>query len=103
MYKLAFFVPVEDAESVKQAVFEAGAGRIGVYENVCFQTRGTGQFRPMEGAHPHIGTVGNLESVEECKVELLCDEAHIHGTIAALKLAHPYEEVAYDVWQLADL
>ena len=103
MYKLAFFVPVEDADSVKQAVFEAGAGRIGVYESVCFQTRGTGQFRPMEGAHPHIGSVGSLESVEEFKVEMLCDEAHIHGAIAALKLAHPYEEVAYDVWQLADL
>ena len=44
MYKLAFFVPVEDAESVKQAVFEAGAGRVGAYENVCFQTRGTGQL-----------------------------------------------------------
>ena len=103
MYKLAFFVPVEDANSVKQAVFEAGAGRIGVYENVCFQTRGTGQFRPMEGANPHIGSVGSLEQVEEYKVEMLCDEAHIHGAIAALKLAHPYEEVAYDVWLLADL
>ena len=102
MYKLAFFVPVEDANSVKQAVFEAGAGRIGVYENVCFQTRGTGQFRPMEGANPHIGSVGSLEQVEEYKVEMLCDEAHIHGAIAALKLAHPYED-AYDVWLLADL
>lgn len=103
MYKLAFFVPIEDAESVKQAVFEAGAGRIGNYEHACFQTLGTGQFRPTEGANPHTGSVGSLEKVEEFKVELLCDEAHIHGAIAALKLAHPYEEVAYDVWQLADL
>ncbi|TVP49036.1 MAG: NGG1p interacting factor NIF3 [Halomonas sp.] len=103
MYKLAFYVPIDDAESVKRAVFEAGAGRIGVYEHVCFQTRGTGQFRPMEGAHPHIGSVGSLEHVEEVKVEMVCDEAHIHGTIAALKLAHPYEEVAYDVFLLADL
>lgn len=103
MYKLTFFVPVDNVESVKQAVFEAGAGRIGAYENACFQTRGTGQFRPMEGAHPHIGAVGSLERVEEFKVELVCDEAHIHGAIAALKLAHPYEEVAYDVWLLADL
>ncbi|HAA43979.1 MAG: hypothetical protein XD36_2977 [Halomonas sp. 54_146] len=103
MYKLTFFVPVDNAESVKKAVFEAGAGRIGAYEHACFQTRGTGQFRPMEGAHPHIGAVGHLEKVEEFKVELVCDEAHIYGAIAALKLAHPYEEVAYDVWQLADL
>ncbi|MGE6605221.1 NGG1p interacting factor NIF3 [Halomonas sp. NPDC076908] len=103
MYKMAFFVPVDAAESVKQAVFEAGAGSIGDYENVCFQTRGTGQFRPTEGANPHIGAVGSLESVEEFKIEMVCDEAHIHGAIAALKLAHPYEEVAYDVWLLADL
>lgn len=103
MYKLAFFVPIEDAESVKQAVFEAGAGRIGNYDHACFQTLGTGQFRPTGEANPHIGSVGSLEKVEEFKVELLCDEAHIHGAIAALKLAHPYEEVAYDVWQLADL
>lgn len=103
MYKIAFFVPIDAAESVKQAVFEAGAGSIGDYENVCFQTRGTGQFRPTKGANPHIGTVGSLESVEEFKVEMVCDEAHIHGAIAALKLAHPYEEVAYDAWLLADL
>ena len=103
MYKLAFFVPIESAESVKNAVFEAGAGRIGDYEHACFQTRGTGQFRPLEGADPHIGKVGALETVEELKVEMVCEEAYIHAAIAALKLAHPYEEVAYDVWQLADL
>ncbi len=56
MYKLAFFVPVEDAESVKEAVFETGAGRLGDYEACCFQTRGTGQFRPLEGAHPILDT-----------------------------------------------
>ncbi|KHJ52046.1 NGG1p interacting factor 3 protein, NIF3 [Vreelandella venusta] len=103
MYKLAFFVPADHVESVKRAVFDAGAGRIGDYEHVCFQTRGTGQFRPMEGAEPHIGQVGTLERVEEFKVELVCDDAHIQAAIAALKLAHPYEEVAYDVWQLANL
>ncbi|WP_447555648.1 NGG1p interacting factor NIF3 [Vreelandella sp. EE22] len=103
MYKLAFFVPVEDAESVKEAIFETGAGRIGDYEACCFQTRGTGQFRPLEGAHPHIGRVGELETVEEYKVELVCEDGVIHAAVAALKLAHPYEEVAYDVWELADL
>lgn len=103
MYKLAFFVPVEDAESVKEAVFETGAGRIGDYEACCFQTRGTGQFRPLNGAAPHIGQVGTLEKVEECKIELVCEDELIKAAIAALKLAHPYEEVAYDVWQLADL
>ncbi|MCG7576610.1 MULTISPECIES: YqfO family protein [unclassified Halomonas] len=103
MYKLAFFVPIENADSVKRAVFEAGAGRIGDYEHVCFHSRGTGQFRPMAGAEPHIGQVGTLETVDEFKIEMVCADEHIRAAIAALKLAHPYEEVAYDVWQLADL
>lgn len=103
MYKLAFFVPVEDAEAVKEAVFATGAGRIGDYEACCFQTRGTGQFRPLEGADPHIGRVGDLERVEELKVELVCEGGRIREAVAALKAAHPYEEPAYDVWSLADL
>lgn len=103
MYKLAFFVPTEDAESVKEAVFETGAGRIGDYEACCFQTRGTGQFRPLQGADPYIGNVGELAYVDELKVELVCEDDRIQAAIAALKLAHPYEEVAYDVWALADL
>ncbi|KPQ26713.1 MULTISPECIES: Nif3-like dinuclear metal center hexameric protein [unclassified Halomonas] len=103
MYKLAFFVPTEEAESVKEAVFETGAGRIGDYEACCFQTQGTGQFRPLEGSDPHIGQVGELEFVDELKIELVCSDDHIQAAIAALKLAHPYEEVAYDVWALADL
>ncbi|AVI64304.1 NIF3 1 [Halomonas sp. GFAJ-1] len=102
MYKLAFFVPVENAENVKEAVFETGAGRIGDYEACCFQTRGTGQFRPLKGANPHMGQVGALETVEEYKIELVCEDELIKAAITALKLAHPYEEVAYDVWQLAD-
>ncbi|WP_447895440.1 NGG1p interacting factor NIF3 [Vreelandella sp. GE22] len=103
MYKLTFYVPIEDAESVKEAVFETGAGRIGHYEACCFQTPGTGQFRPMEGAHPHIGKVGELTTLEEYKVEMVCDDDCIHAAVAALQLAHPYEEVAYAVWELADL
>lgn len=103
MYKLAFFVPIEDAESVKEAVFETGAGRVGDYAACCFQTQGTGQFRPLEGAHPHIGKVDTLVQVQELKVELVCTDEYIHAAIAALRLAHPYEEVAYHVWQLADL
>lgn len=103
MYKLAFFVPVEDAEAVKEAVFSSGAGRIGDYEACCFQTRGTGQFRPLDGADPHIGKVGALERVEELKVELVCSDALIRDAVATLKAAHPYEEPAYEVWQLANI
>ncbi|MDZ7852180.1 MAG: YqfO family protein [Halomonas sp.] len=103
MYKLAFFVPVADAETVKEAVFATGAGRIGDYEACCFQTRGTGQFRPLAGANPHIGQIGDLEQVEELKVELVCEDDLIYTAVAALKLAHPYEEPAYDVWRLESL
>ncbi|WP_163649175.1 NGG1p interacting factor NIF3 [Modicisalibacter sp. 'Wilcox'] len=103
MYKLAFFVPVEDAEPVKEAVFATGAGRIGDYEACCFQTRGSGQFRPLAGADPHIGRVGELEHVEELKVELVCEDGRIRDAVAALKTAHPYEEPAYEVWRLEDL
>lgn len=101
MYKLAFYVPVEDAEAVKEAVFVTGAGRIGNYEACCFQTPGTGQFRPLAGASPHIGQVGDLERVEELKVELVCEDDLIEEAVAALRAAHPYEEPAFDVWKLA--
>lgn len=103
MYKLAFFVPRDDAQAVKEAVFATGAGRIGDYEACCFQTLGTGQFRPLPGATPHIGKVGDLEQVEELKVELVCEDSLIGNAVAALKLAHPYEEPAYDVWRLEEL
>ncbi|WP_299202052.1 YqfO family protein [uncultured Amphritea sp.] len=103
MYKLAFFVPQENLESVKQAVFATGAGKIGNYENCCWQVKGFGQFRPLPGSNPHIGQQGALEQVEEWKVELVCEDHLIRAAVNALKLAHPYEEVAYDVWPLSDL
>lgn len=102
-YKLCFFVPEEHLEAVKQAVFDAGAGRIGDYDSCCWQAPGQGQFRALAGANPFIGQQGKLERVVEYKVELICDDAHIHGAIAALKLAHPYEEPAYDVIALLEI
>ncbi|WP_251978879.1 NGG1p interacting factor NIF3 [Salinicola avicenniae] len=103
MYKLAFYVPETHCEAVKAAVFATGAGRLGDYEGCCFQTRGEGQFRPLDGADPHIGKVGDLTKIEEIKVELVCEEARIREAIAALLTAHPYETPAYDVWPLSDL
>ncbi len=102
MYKLAFFVPEENLEPVKQALFAVGAGKIGDYDSCCWQVKGVGQFRPLSGSHPHIGRHNDLEQVEEWKVELVCEDQLISTAVAALKQAHPYEEVAYDVWQLAD-
>ncbi len=100
MYKLSFFVPESHLECVKKAVFEAGAGRIGDYEHCCWQVEGTGQYRPLSGSQPFIGESGQLEQVSEYKVELVCEDELIASAVAAMKAAHPYEEVAYDVIRL---
>jgi hypothetical protein len=103
MYKLAFFVPESHLEQVKAAVFAAGAGRIGNYDQCCWQTLGMGQFRPLAGSNPFVGTIQQLEQVPEYRVEMVCDDALINVAVAALHSAHPYEQPAIDVWQLAEL
>lgn len=103
MYKLCFFVPQADAEAVKAALFAAGVGRIGDYDQCCWQTLGQGQFRPLVGANPYLGQHGQLETVAELKVEMVCMDERIHIAVATLKQAHPYEEVAYEVYRLADI
>jgi len=100
MYKICFFVPENDVEIVKTALFKAGAGHIGDYDCCSWQTIGTGQFRPLENSNPAIGQLGKIETVSEYKVELVCDEGHIAEVIVALKQSHPYEEPAYDVIKL---
>jgi len=103
MYKLVFFVPQSHVESVKTAVFGAGAGRIGDYEHCAWQVLGEGQFRPLQGSNPFIGSQDVLEKVSEYRVELVCADEHIADAVAALKAAHPYEEPAFDVTRLVDV
>ena len=100
MYKIEFYVSVADADKVKSAVFAAGGGRIGNYDCCCWQTSGTGQFRPCEGSNPRIGRKGAVEKVEELKVELVCDWSCLDAVVAALKKAHPYETPAYQYWEV---
>lgn len=100
MYKFCFFVPEKDAEATKAAVFEAGGGRIGDYDCCAWQTGGQGQFRPLAGSNPHLGEHGELEKVDEFKVELVCADHLIGDVVAAMKRAHPYEEPAYEVYRL---
>jgi hypothetical protein len=100
MYKFCFFVPVSDAEATKDAVFQAGGGRIGDYDCCAWQTLGQGQFRPLDGSNPHLGEHGQLELVDEVKVELVCEDRLIRDVVAAMKRAHPYEEPAYEVYRL---
>jgi len=103
MFKLVFFVPASHVESVKSAVFAAGAGRIGDYEHCAWQVLGEGQFRPLAGSKPFIGSQDVLEKVSEYHVELVCADACIADAVAALKAAHPYEEPAFDVTRLVDV
>ncbi|RYY03093.1 MAG: NGG1p interacting factor NIF3 [Gammaproteobacteria bacterium] len=103
MYKLVFFVPESHLEQVKTAVFNAGAGQIGNYDQCCWQIAGAGQFRPLASSHAFIGQLNKLEQVTEYRVEMVCADAFIRAAVKALRLAHPYEEPAIDVWQLAEL
>lgn len=100
MYKICFFVPENDVELVKDALFNAGAGHIGNYDSCSWQSPGVGQFRPLDNSNPAIGQQGKTQIVSEYKVELVCDEEHIKNVIKALKDNHPYEEPAYDVIKL---
>lgn len=101
MYKLCFYVPGSHVESVKDAVFAAGGGRIGNYEACCWQVFGEGQFRPCAGSNPFLGKIGELERVAEWKVELVVTDDYVKQAVEALRKAHPYETPAYEVWQLA--
>ncbi len=100
--KLTTYVPAADAERLRQALAQAGAGVIGDYDSASFSTPGEGRFRPLEGASPAIGEVGALEVVDEVRIECVLPRASRAWVVAALLAAHPYEEPAYDVVELAD-
>ena len=95
MYTLCFYVPGASLEAVKNAVFAAGAGRIGNYEHCCWQVEGQGQFRPLPGSNPTLGVQGEIEKVAEYRVEMVCEASCITAVVNALKEAHPYEEPAW--------
>lgn len=103
MYKICVYIPQDNLESVKQSLFDAGAGKIGNYDCCCWQTKGEGQFRPLAGSSPHIGSENRIETVTEYKVELVCDDDCLQQAIIAMKQAHPYEEPAYDVFRMEDI
>ncbi|MCO4793458.1 MAG: NGG1p interacting factor NIF3 [Bacteriovoracaceae bacterium] len=102
MYKLVIFTPCDNAQGVADAMFEAGAGKVGSYDKCCFISKGIGQFRPLEGSNPHIGKQNELEFVEEARIEMVCNETSIKDVVKAMKESHPYETPAYDVIKLED-
>jgi dinuclear metal center YbgI/SA1388 family protein len=101
--KLVVFVPVADAEAVREAITAAGAGAIGSYDSATFTTAGEGRFRPLPGASPTVGSIGDLETVEEVRIEAVLERRLRGEVVAAMLAAHPYEEAAYDVIPLAAL
>src|SRR5271167_2578087 len=103
MFKISFYVPENDVDKVKEAMFNAGAGKLGNYDYVAWQTLGTGQFRSLNGSRPTIGTLHELSYVIEYKVEMLCEEQKLAEVIQALKKAHPYETPAFDVIKLYEI
>ncbi|HQV59084.1 MAG TPA: YqfO family protein [Ilumatobacteraceae bacterium] len=94
---LVTYVPIDHTEMVLAALFEAGAGQLGNYRECAFVTRGRGQFRPVDGANPAIGSVGKLEVLDEDRIEVMVPADRRAAVIDALRAAHPYEEPAYYV------
>lgn len=101
--KWVVFVPVTDADALREALFAAGAGQIGDYSHCSWSVTGTGQFLPGAGASPAVGTVGAVQHVVEDRVEVIAPVSLRGRVLAAMRAAHPYEEPAFDVLSLAAL
>ena len=100
LYKLAVYTPHENAEEVREAIFNKGAGKIGNYSKTSFSIKGEGTFLPGQGSNPHLGNKGELEKVNEIKIETVIPENKVDNVIRGMLKAHPYEEVAYDIYKL---
>lgn len=100
--KLVVFVPFDHADAVRDAMFRAGAGHIGAYDECSFSVGGMGTFRPGEGAEPFLGEQGKRELVSELRMEFVLPAAREASVLSAMKQAHPYEEVAYDLYALTN-
>lgn len=100
--KIVTFVPLDHADTVRRALGDAGAGSIGEYSYCSYSVVGKGRFIPSNNANPHIGESGQLEIVEEERIEVVCDRDKAKAVITAMKKAHPYEEVAFDIVPLIE-
>ena len=100
LYKLAVYVPNTHVDKVKNALYNSGAGNIGNYSHCSFSTQGIGSFKPLDNSNPYIGSLGEVELVEEVKIEIIVPQKVLGGVISSMISAHPYEEVAYDIYKL---
>ena len=100
MYKITFYVPEDHLEKIKDALFTKGAGKIGNYDHCAWQTLGTGQYRPLAGSYPYLGYEGQIKTVKEYLVEMVCEEACFQTVLDELIRVHPYETLAYAAWKI---
>lgn len=100
LVKIVVTVPLPQADAVREAMGHAGAGKLGNYEWCSFSVRGHGRFRPIEGAHPAVGSLGTFEMVEEERIEVTCDATLVEAVTTAIRSVHPYEEPAIDLYPL---
>ena len=103
LVKLVVFVPEENADEVRHALGEAGAGQIGKYSFCSYSIKGVGRFIPSDEAKPHIGSAGKLEEVDEERIEVACEKEQASKIIAVIKKVHPYEEVVVDIYPMLSL
>lgn len=98
--KVVVYVPETHANQIREVLGKVGAGKVGNYSHTSFSAKGVGRFLPLAGAHPSIGQVGKLEEVPEERIETVCFKKDLEEVIKAVKLVHPYEEIAIDVYPL---
>jgi hypothetical protein len=97
LVKLVVYVPPEAEEKVRLALGAAGAGKVGKYDYCAFVSKGTGHYRPLAGTTPYQGEEGRIETVDEYRLETVCTEKALPAVLQALREAHPYEEIAFDL------
>lgn len=102
-FKFVVYVPVAQAEQVRAAIGSTGAGQIGNYSFCSFSSIGIARYQPGEGSNPAIGAVGKYEAVNEERIEVTCYKNQLKEIIEKVRKAHPYEEVAYDVYPLHNI
>ena len=102
-YKVVVTVPEDEADKLREAISNAGGGKVGNYTHCSFSIKGTGRFLPTDGAYPTIGQVGQPEEVIEERIEITCDGEIVKAVVATIREVHSYEEPAIDVYELSDL
>lgn len=103
LVKIVVFVPEEHADTVRQALGEAGAGKIGEYSFCSYSIKGVGRFVPGDKANPHIGSANKMQAVDEERIEVACEKEQAPKILAVIKQVHPYEEVVIDIYSMLSL